>query len=37
MGHVRDEVEVTRMEIHSPGCPACAERSESIADYICTM
>ena len=37
MGHVRDEAVLTRMEDHLLGCPSCAERSEAIADYICTM
>jgi hypothetical protein len=37
MGHIRDKAEVTWMEDHLLGCPACAERSEIIADYICTM
>jgi anti-sigma factor RsiW len=37
LGHVRDKAEVTRMEEHLLVCPACAERSEAIADYIRTM
>jgi hypothetical protein len=37
MGRVRDKAEVTRMEDHLLGCPACAKRSLVISDYICTM
>lgn len=36
-GHVRDKAEVTRMEDHLVDCSACAERSEAIADYLCTL
>lgn len=25
------------MEDHLLGCPSCVERSEAIADYICTI